>query len=119
MLSGILCDVGDGRRIAAGGLTHAGINGVTGLGEGAGGERAKAARCAGDDNNVFHDTYSFEWFLRVLAFGSDQPAIGAQHLGVDPAAFRTDQEGNDIGDVLGCAEALHWRRLGETLDQLR
>ena len=40
--------------VAAGGFAHAGVDGVAGVGEGAGGEGAEAAGGAGDDDDVAH-----------------------------------------------------------------
>jgi hypothetical protein len=42
-------------RVAAGRLSHAGVDGVPRIGESTGGERAEAAGRAGDDDNLFHD----------------------------------------------------------------
>jgi len=54
VLAGIACDFCDLGGVAAGGLAHAGVDDVAGMSEGTGGERAKAARSTGDDNNLFH-----------------------------------------------------------------
>jgi hypothetical protein len=56
VLGGVARHLGDLRRVAPGGFAHAGIDGVAGMSERAGGKRAEAARCAGDDDNLFHDT---------------------------------------------------------------
>ena len=56
VLRGEAADVGDLRRVAALRLAHPGVDGVAGLGEGAGGQRAEAARSAGDDDDLLvHD----------------------------------------------------------------
>jgi hypothetical protein len=50
----LLCGL-DLRRIPSGGLAHAGVDGVTRPGESTRRESSKAARCAGNDNDAFHD----------------------------------------------------------------
>src|ERR1700722_14441736 len=62
-------------------------------------------------------------FLRCEVFGgsempSDDPAIGAQRLAVDPDAVRAGKEGDRGGDVLGLAEPFEWGRLGQAVDHL-
>jgi hypothetical protein len=48
--------IGDGRSVAAFRCAHAGIDGMAGLGEGAGGKSAETAGSAGDDNDLLaHD----------------------------------------------------------------
>ena len=44
--------------------------------------------------------------------GSDDPAIGAQRLAVDPDAVRAREEGDRSGDILGLAEPFERGRLG-------
>src|SRR5262249_61442625 len=56
--------------------------------------------------------------LAMTKTGSGIAAVGAQGLRVDPAAFRTGQKGNHIGDVLGRAEPLHRWKLGQPADLL-
>jgi hypothetical protein len=50
--------------------------------------------------------------------GSDDPAIGAQRLAVDPGAVRTCEEGHRVGDILRLAETFQRRQLGEAIDYL-
>src|ERR1700704_5515747 len=45
-------------RLPAGRLAHARVDGVAGVGERAGGERDKPARCPGDQDDVLHDRSS-------------------------------------------------------------
>ena len=49
------------RCIAAGGFAHAGVHGVAGTSQSARSEGAKAARRAGDDNDVLDDWFSPLW----------------------------------------------------------
>jgi hypothetical protein len=45
----------DLRRVPAGAVAHAGVDGVAGVGEPAGAERAESARRAGDHDRLVHD----------------------------------------------------------------
>jgi hypothetical protein len=54
----------------------------------------------------------------LRSFGSDDPAIGAQRLAVDPGAVGTGEEGDGGGDVRRLAQALQRRQLGEAVDDL-
>ena len=49
---------------------------------------------------------------------SDDPAIGAQHLAVDPATVRSGEERHRVGDILGLAEPLQRREPCEVVDHL-
>jgi hypothetical protein len=61
VLNGPGRDFGDAGRIAALGLAHRGIDGVTGLGEGACGHEAEARGGASDENDLLeHGEGSFE-----------------------------------------------------------
>src|SRR5271156_4057400 len=56
------------------------------------------------------------WSLKGC--GSDDPAIGAQRLTVDPGAVRACEEGHRVGDILRVAETFQRRQLGQTVDYL-
>src|SRR5690349_17676547 len=47
---------------------------------------------------------------------SDNSAVGAQNLSVDPAAIRAGQEGNHTGDVLGLSQSLERWLLRKAFD---
>src|ERR1700719_4469081 len=49
---------------------------------------------------------------------SNHATIGAEHLAVDPAAIRADEEGDNGRDIFGCAKAFERVRLGEPFDEL-
>jgi hypothetical protein len=55
VLRGVLLHFFDLRRVTAGGFAHAGVDRVSGMGERAGGEGAKATGGASDDDDLFHD----------------------------------------------------------------
>jgi hypothetical protein len=57
VVSGEFFDVGDLGRVPARGAAHRRIDGMACLGQSVGGQPAKAAGSAGDDDNLFHDTY--------------------------------------------------------------
>jgi len=59
VLDGVFVQPGDLGRVAAQRFAHAGIDRVAGMGQGAGGQQAEAARGAGDDDDVFHECVSF------------------------------------------------------------
>ena len=53
-----------------------------------------------------------------MSAGSDDAAVGAQHLAVDPAAVGAGEEGDGVGDVLRLAEALQRGQLRHAIDDL-
>ena len=53
-------EVGDGGRVPAGGVAHARVDGVTGVGQRAGGHGAETAGGTGDDDGLRHD-FLPEW----------------------------------------------------------
>jgi hypothetical protein len=57
VLLGVARGLGDLRRVATRGLAHAGVDDMAGVSQCTRGERAEAAGSAGDDDNLFHDTY--------------------------------------------------------------
>jgi len=74
----------------------------------AGSHPAKAAGRAGDDDDVL---YGLSLLRLVLArqrmsflATSDEAAVGAEDLAVDPPAIPAGEEGNGVGDVLRQAE---------------
>jgi hypothetical protein len=80
-----------GRRVACRCLPHGAVNDVARLGDSFGGEAAKATRRAGYQNNCFHgisppmSPISCSEMPGAEA-RSDDPAIVAQHLAVDPTS---------------------------------
>jgi hypothetical protein len=56
VVAGEFFDIGDDGRVAAFRLAHRRTDDVAGLRERIGGQAAEAARSAGDDNDLFHDT---------------------------------------------------------------
>jgi hypothetical protein len=59
VLGGIAFDLGHLGGVATGCLAHGGVDDVPGLRERSGGQRAKAAGRASDDDDLFHDVGSF------------------------------------------------------------
>src|ERR1700730_8894122 len=98
-------------RVPARGLAHRGVDDVARLGESLGGQTAEAAVRAGDEYDLARNGFSL-WCGRPteerapLCCGSDDSAVGAQRLAVDPGAVGAGEEGDGCGDV---------RRLGEAL----
>jgi hypothetical protein len=65
VIAGVFFDIGGLGGVAAGGAAHRRVNSVARLGQGVGGQPAKAAGRAGDDDDLFHDTYPFcDWLVR-------------------------------------------------------
>ena len=91
-------------RIATGDVAHARVNGVTSLGQGACRQQAETTRAP-----VIRMTCFMTGSPRIVenrGLQSDDAAVGAQHLAVDPAAIGAGEEGHGGGDVIGRAEAL-------------
>ena len=83
---------------------HGGVGGVAGAGERVGDHATEAAGSAGDEDDLFHRSLGHVELLRERAYSNDA-AVGAQHLAVNPAAVGSDQEGNHAGDVFRLAKA--------------
>src|SRR5258707_2897418 len=67
IISGEFFDIGDLGRVAARGAAHRRVNCMACLGQRVGGQPTKAAGSAGDDDNLFHDTYPFlRWAVSGL-----------------------------------------------------
>jgi hypothetical protein len=54
VLGGVVLGCRDRRCVATGAVAHAGVDGVPGVGERPGAERAEATRGAGDDDGLAH-----------------------------------------------------------------
>jgi hypothetical protein len=59
VLAGVADGLGGRSRVAAGDVAHAGVDDVAGAGEGARSERAEAAGCAGDQDDIGHGLIAF------------------------------------------------------------
>src|ERR1700722_17212278 len=110
--------------VAASGLAHAGVNGVTCDGESACREGAKAARSSCDDDDVLHLDSPV---LRVMGMegmtGDDvcclcEATVCAKHLRVDPSAVGSGKKRDDVGDIVGLTEPLKRRHAGDLFDLL-
>lgn len=56
---------------------------------------------------------------QAFGFGSNDPAIGAQHLAVDPSAIETREERDRVGDVPGLSQTLQRSESGKMIDEFR
>jgi hypothetical protein len=57
VIAGVFFDIGDLGRIPACGAAHRRVHRMARFGQAVGGQPAKAAGRAGDDDDLFHDTY--------------------------------------------------------------
>jgi hypothetical protein len=48
--------------------------------------------------------------------GSDDPAVCADYLTVDPSSIGSGEEGDNGGNVCGLAQPLQWGKLREAVD---
>src|ERR1700720_3846391 len=99
------------------------LDGVARLGESLGGQTAKAAGRAGDEYDLAHRGFpcglgAHQEERAQLCCGSDDSAVGAQRLAVDPGAVGAGEEGDGGGDIRRLAEALQRSELGEAVDDL-
>src|SRR5712671_2078315 len=80
VISGEFFDIGDLGRVAARGAAHRRVDRMACLGQRVGGQPAKAAGSAGDDDNLFHDTYPFlRWAASGLGLkGANAPAASVR-----------------------------------------
>jgi hypothetical protein len=87
---------------------------VTRFGERLGSYAAEAAGRAGDEYDLAHDGFpsglgAYQKERTQLCLRSDDSAIGAQRLAVDPGAVGTGEEGDGGSDVRRLAQALKRR----------
>src|SRR3984957_10725668 len=110
--------------VAASGLAHAGVNGVTCDGESACREGAKAARSSCDDDDVLHVASPVPWVMGMEGMTEDdvcclcEAAVGAKHLRVDPSAVGPGKKGDDVCDIVGLTEPLKGRHAADLFDLL-